>query len=122
HDVHWRGTGHQRAVGTSRRMTAPPVTPVDAATVVLTRQTDDGWECFMVRRHIKSDFAADVFVFPGGKVDDADRTLAAALGTGSGEPEPALYVAAIRELFEEAGVLLAGRGEDRWVELQSDEA
>lgn len=69
----------------------------------------------MVRRPIQSDFAPDVFVFPGGSVHGSDReaevapgvvvpmdTLSplTALGTG-------LRVAAIRELFEEAGVILA---------------
>ncbi|GAC1463884.1 MAG: hypothetical protein PVSMB7_06130 [Chloroflexota bacterium] len=50
-------------------MTPPSrVRPVDAATVILVRDGDP-WECFMVRRHVQSDFAADVFVFPGGKVD-----------------------------------------------------
>jgi 8-oxo-dGTP pyrophosphatase MutT (NUDIX family) len=70
----------------------------------------------MVRRHVQSDFAPDVFVFPGGKVKQEDRTLesdiaraaaqdgATALGTG-------FRAAAIRECFEEAGVLLARRGD-----------
>jgi 8-oxo-dGTP pyrophosphatase MutT (NUDIX family) len=70
----------------------------------------------MVRRHIKSDFAADVFVFPGGKVDPADRDPAMARycvehpgPEAAGDPTlwRALRLAAMRELFEEAGVLLA---------------
>ncbi len=97
-----------------------PVQPVEAATVILVREPSgpsQGWECFMVRRHVRSDFAADVFVFPGGKVDPADRDpgLLEVLATDDGvENDDAggtawlgLRVAALRELFEEAGVILA---------------
>jgi len=97
-----------------------PVQPVEAATVILVREPSDpgcGWECFMVRRHVRSDFAADVFVFPGGKVDPADRDpgFLEVLATDDGvENDDAggtawlgLRVAALRELFEEAGVILA---------------
>jgi 8-oxo-dGTP pyrophosphatase MutT (NUDIX family) len=93
--------------------------PVDAATVILARQPEDApWECFMVRRHVLSDFAADVFVFPGGKVDESDRDPAIADFVRDRtelqrESDPvaslAVKLAAIRELFEEAGVLLAER-------------
>ena len=97
-----------------------PVRPVEAATVIMVREPSDpsqGWECFMVRRHVRSDFAADVFVFPGGKVDPADRdpglleVLAADDGAenwgAGGTAWLGLRVAAVRELFEEAGVILA---------------
>lgn len=97
-----------------------PVQPVEAATVILVRESSDasqGWECFMVRRHVRSDFAADVFVFPGGKVDPADRDpgLLEVLSTDDGVQNDdaggtawfRLRVAALRELFEEAGVILA---------------
>jgi 8-oxo-dGTP pyrophosphatase MutT (NUDIX family) len=80
----------------------------------------------MVRRHVHSDFAPDVFVFPGGKVDPVDRGPelrqclgihhAAATGT-----ELALRAAAIRELFEEAGVLLARRADGTVVDLSERE-
>ena len=55
-----------------------PVTPLDASTVLLIRDSDDGIEVFMVVRHSKADFASGALVFPGGKVDpDADAdTLA----------------------------------------------
>jgi 8-oxo-dGTP pyrophosphatase MutT (NUDIX family) len=77
----------------------------------------------MVRRHVRSEFAPDVFVFPGGSVDAADRDqalgpyLGGPLGAGDEEESSQahwlpLYACAIRELFEEAGVLLA-RQEDR---------
>jgi len=95
--------------------------PVPAATVVLVRRGRSGPEVLLTRRPASMAFAADMYVFPGGRVDpaDADPALAArsvlsaaqaaaALG-GDLEPDLALaaHVAAIRELFEEAGVLLA---------------
>lgn len=93
--------------------------PIAAATVILARQFADApWECFMVRRHVRSDFAADVFVFPGGKVEESDGDPALAQFARDradlqGESDPvtslAVKLAAIRELFEEAGVLLAER-------------
>jgi 8-oxo-dGTP pyrophosphatase MutT (NUDIX family) len=99
-------------------MTAsPPVTPRLSSAVLLLRQnpSDGALEVFMVRRHIQSDFMPDVYVFPGGSVMSSDGEAevtagvcvpndalapATALGTG-------VRVAAIREMFEEAGVLLA---------------
>jgi 8-oxo-dGTP pyrophosphatase MutT (NUDIX family) len=83
----------------------------------------------MVRRHVRSEFAADVFVFPGGKVDpgDTDTGLSPYVRTDSvpaapGVPDEwrwrALEIAAIRELFEEAGVLLAYSGDGEIVSLQ----
>lgn len=71
----------------------------------------------MCRRHIKSDFAPDVFVFPGGKADPKDALHAHLLDCSTPPPTytgeepaigwPAIYIAAIRELFEETGALLA---------------
>lgn len=102
--------------------TRPPATPRDAATVVLLRDTPAGFEVFLVRRHAKSGFMGGATVFPGGKLDDQDRDpriLSRVTGrsgeeTGRVLNEPdaperalALFVAAIRETFEEAGVLLA---------------
>ena len=99
--------------------TIPEARP--AATVVLLRPGPDGLETLLTHRPATMAFAADAHVFPGGRVDpgDADPTLAArsvvspaeaaaALG-GDLAPEVALaaFLAAIRELFEEAGVLLA---------------
>jgi 8-oxo-dGTP pyrophosphatase MutT (NUDIX family) len=91
----------------------------DAATVMLVRDGDEGMEVFMLRRNLNSDFVGGAYVFPGGAVDDADRhedlericqgrsddAASNQLGIPSGGL--AYWVAAIRESFEEAGVLLA---------------
>lgn len=98
---------------------ATPAVPKDAATVALIRDTDAGIEVFLQRRVVGMAFAGGMTVFPGGGVDrrDADTSVA---WTG---PEPAwwgrcfncdpsvataLVCAAVRETFEESGVLLAG--------------
>ncbi len=67
-----------------------------AATVMLLRDTADGVEVFMLRRTQNAAFAGGMYVFPGGKVDAAD-----------GEGDEGYRVAAVRECYEEAGVLLA---------------
>lgn len=94
----------------------------NAATVVLMRDAAEGMEVFMVKRHGLSDVLGGAYVFPGGKLDRADtdpdvlERLGApldALHAALGEPEldistaAGLFVAACRETFEEAGVLLA---------------
>ena len=101
---------------------AAPVTPRRAATVLLLREP--GPEVYAIRRAATMAFAAGMHVFPGGRVDPGDahpdlaarsvltgQDCATALG-GDLDPAGALaaHVAAIRELFEEAGVLLADAG------------
>ncbi len=95
--------------------------PRPAATVVLLRDADGGPEVLLIRRHGLSDVLGGAYVFPGGKLDDADggailgRVDAPAerLHAARGEPElapaaaAALFVAAARETFEECGILLA---------------
>ena len=95
-----------------------PAAPKDAATVIVLREP---FEVFMVRRHSKSGFMAGAYVFPGGKLDDADCDVALhdhalgrspaqcaeSLGEDDLERSTGLFFAAIRETFEEAGVLLA---------------
>src|SRR5437016_4915984 len=102
-------------------MIVPPVQPRLASAVMLLRDkpSGEGIEVFMVRRVISSDFMPDVYVFPGGSVsqDDAAAELAegvcAPVALSSSDPEgrtalgKGVRAAAIRELFEEAGVLLA---------------
>ncbi|HET6606937.1 MAG TPA: hypothetical protein VFG62_09730 [Rhodopila sp.] len=89
----------------------PPATPRPAATVLLLRDGADGLEVFMVVRHHQIDFAGGALVFPGGRVEEADHRLAAQLDALLALDPPTLpfRVAAIRETFEECGVLLARR-------------
>jgi len=110
--------------------------PVDAATVLLLRPClEGGFELFMVRRHAKSKFMAGAYVYPGGKVDSRDchddlesichglsAAQAAEILGGDIEPQRALghFVAAIRETFEEAGVLLATDSNGHMVTLAPD--
>ena len=101
----------------------------DAATVVVIRGHQKSLQLLMLRRHHGHEFMANAWVFPGGSLDDRDGDphlakriagldageAARRLGDGT-EPERALalYVAALRETFEEAGLLLARRcGEDQ---------
>jgi 8-oxo-dGTP pyrophosphatase MutT (NUDIX family) len=103
-----------------------PATPRDSATVALLRD-DAGPQVYMLRRARSMAFAAGAYAFPGGSVDARDRSLGADLGdTWAGPPprewasalgvDPLLAVelvcAAVRETFEESGVLLAGPGPD----------
>jgi 8-oxo-dGTP pyrophosphatase MutT (NUDIX family) len=96
--------------------------PREAATVVLLRDAADGMEVFMVRRHGLSDVLGGAYVFPGGKLDrgDADPEMLERLSAPldvlhAALCEPGLdasaaagfFVAACRETFEEAGILLA---------------
>ncbi|MGE0498205.1 MAG: NUDIX hydrolase [Ramlibacter sp.] len=96
--------------------------PRASASIVLLRDGAAGLEIFLLRRHGLSDVLGGAFVFPGGKVDAADATLDAAahldqpagtLLASLGEPTldqaaaTGLYVAAVREAFEESGVLFA---------------
>ncbi len=90
-----------------------------AATVVVLRDSSAGPEVFMVRRHEGTAFMAGAYVFPGGRVDEGDHQVAAddwcdgvgrarsAIADLDGDASLAYHVAAARELFEEAGVLLA---------------
>ena len=82
----------------------------DAATVIVGRDTSEGLQVFMVRRHADSAFLPDRFVFPGGRVDDADRDAATRRLHGSaGDVDTAYAMTAARETFEEVGLLFADR-------------
>jgi 8-oxo-dGTP pyrophosphatase MutT (NUDIX family) len=82
-----------------------------AATAVILRDGAEGIEAFMVVRHHAIDFASGALVFPGGKVDagDADAAWAELVPEGVSPAARALYVAAAREAFEEAGLMLGRR-------------
>ena len=89
-----------------------PATPRPASTMMLLRDGPAGLETFMVVRHRQIEFASGALVFPGGRMEAADAALAASLA-GAADPLAPFKVAAIREAFEECGVLLAhARGED----------
>jgi 8-oxo-dGTP pyrophosphatase MutT (NUDIX family) len=97
--------------------------PKNAATVILLKnKKSKGFEVFLLKRHEKSSFMGGNFVYPGGRVDRDDGSLEICSfskgitfdeahkilgGTTSPEESFAHWIAAIRELFEEAGVLLA---------------
>jgi 8-oxo-dGTP pyrophosphatase MutT (NUDIX family) len=116
----------------------------DAATVLLLRQQEERLEVLMMRRGSTLSFMAGMWVFPGGRMDEADRSPAALsrvlptsldpvphelcdLGGAAlpGAVATGLRIAACREAFEEAGVLLACTREgeacraDRVARLQS---
>jgi 8-oxo-dGTP pyrophosphatase MutT (NUDIX family) len=108
----------------------PATVPIrNAATVMLVRDGDVGVEVFMLRRTASASFAAGMYVFPGGRVDDADHatelepfcdglddpTASGQLSIESGGL--AYWVAAVRECFEEAGILLAWRRDGGHLDL-----
>ena len=97
-----------------------PADPRDAATVMVLRQAPGGLEVLMLRRTAAMKFAPGAYVFPGGSVDAGDFSpevgwhgpSPADFGALLGCPADlarALVCAAVRETFEESGVLLAGR-------------
>jgi len=110
-----------------------PADPRDAATVMLLRQVAAGLEVYMLRRKSSMAFAPGAYVFPGGSVDarDADEQIAwtgpdaAEWGRIFAAPPAlarALVCAAVRETFEESGVMLAGQSADSVVaDTTSDE-
>jgi 8-oxo-dGTP pyrophosphatase MutT (NUDIX family) len=89
----------------------PDAGPVPAATILIVRDSPAGIEVFMVKRHYQIDFMAGALVFPGGKVETGDYDAGLGEFTCGGEeweaPTRALAAAAIREAFEEAGILFA---------------
>jgi len=86
-----------------------PVVAVPSATAIILRDGGVGIETFMVVRHHEIDFASGALVFPGGKVDPQDSEEAwAEFAPHAGSPsERTFVVAAARESFEEAGLVLA---------------
>lgn len=79
---------------------------IPAATLVTWRDTPAGPRILVVERSSRMAFAAGAIVFPGGRVDQGDRELAATLG----HPHEAAKVTAIRETIEETGVAPALQG------------
>jgi glyoxylase-like metal-dependent hydrolase (beta-lactamase superfamily II)/8-oxo-dGTP pyrophosphatase MutT (NUDIX family) len=87
-----------------------------AATVLLLRDTHDGLEVLMTRRSSKASFVPGAFVFPGGGIDAADGACHAIAQRRAAQNDEALTqaVAAIRESFEELGVLMARHADGSW--------
>ncbi len=98
-----------------------PARPRPASTIVLLRDGGTGCEVLMLRRNRKSGFVPGAYVFPGGRVDAADgedsvlerldgltpEAAAERLGhDGDDPPAIAYYMAALREAFEETGILV----------------
>ena len=85
------------------------VIPRAAATLLLLRDSAAGLEVLMTARHEDSGFAAGALVFPGGKVEVEDRVLRRSCAGCEALDDTALgfRIAAIRETFEETGILLA---------------
>ncbi len=119
----------QLPAGFAESLHAPPATPhvpLPAATVVLLRSGPRGLETLLLQRSRTSGFIPGAWVFPGGRVDDDDARLGQALTNQGVEPEPEpepepkhapepnhtpdedspFRIAALREAFEETGVLL----------------
>jgi 8-oxo-dGTP pyrophosphatase MutT (NUDIX family) len=86
------------------------VTPVPSSTLLLLRERGGRLQVLMITRHDEAGFAAGAVVFPGGKRDEGDAALAVFCRSPGDDAEAAaLRVAAIRETFEESGILLARR-------------
>ena len=107
------------------------VAPRPAATVVIARG-EEAWEALFLKRHHKSGFMANAYVFPGGRVDASDASvgnlsriqgldlekLCSQMEGVSTAVEAASYViAVVRETFEEAGILLARDQDGAWVDF-----
>ena len=88
---------------------AIPVMP--AASAVILRNGSAGIEAYMVVRHHQIDFASGALVFPGGKAEpeDGNELWRHSIAPSGSEPILSFWIAAIRETFEEAGLLLARR-------------
>ncbi len=91
-----------------------------AATVLLLRDGPDGLEVMMTRRSMRASFAPGAYVFPGGGIDAADAQDGPWLQTRPDQDARARTqaVAAIRESFEELGLLLARHADGRWANAQ----
>ena len=124
-------------IATARALASGELTPAEprhASTVVLLRDHPDGMQAYLLRRTMTMAFAAGMYVFPGGSVDPRDESLAesawigpppaqwAGLLTADEQLAKALVCAAVRETFEESGVLLAGSDADSVVDDTTDQS
>jgi len=109
------------------------IVPRDAATIMLVREAAGGMEVLMLRRNLASGWVGGMHLFPGGAVDDSDAApelfarshalddegASRLLGVAAGGL--AFFIAAIRECFEEAGLLLACSRDGTPVDVASAE-
>ena len=84
--------------------TPPPARIREAASILLVREGSEGRRIFWMRRGTRLSFGPGTYAFPGGKVDAADAKVPV---DGAREEDRPFVVAAIREAFEEVGILLA---------------
>ena len=115
-------------------MNQPHVKPRPAATIILARNSTEGVEVLMMQRTTAVDFATGMHVFPGGAVDPTDHhPEIASLCVGLDDQRAsqmlgieqgglAYWIAAIRECFEESGLLLGYRNEQDLVRLHGEDA
>src|ERR1700722_20314386 len=106
--------------------------PRPAATVITVRDGANGYEILMLRRNLNSDFVGGAYVFPGGRVDETDAgARAERLSYGLSDNEAsrrlaldsgglAYYVACLRELFEEVGLLVVCTRDGAPIRLRDD--
>jgi len=109
--------------GFAQSLDEPPAVPAEprpAATIVLMRDAAEGLEILLMRRNRNSGFVPGAYVFPGGRVDGSDGEFASATLVDGLTPEQsaqrlaledpagamAYYMAALREAFEETGILV----------------
>ena len=101
-------------------MTEPvKLVPRPAATLILLRDSPAGPQVLMLQRTQSAVFLGGAYVFPGGSLDAGDSSLASRVrGLDSGPIEPPIeyWIAAVRECFEEAGILIACDVEGRPIE------
>ena len=117
---------------------AQAAVPKESATVILVRSNQaNAWEVFLARRHRNSSFMAEAYVFPGGQVAaaDTDAQLNGHIATPdnfnpqallqddclSPETAQSFFVCAIRETFEEAGVLIARTSSGHFINFDSNQ-
>lgn len=103
---------HRLPPGFAERLDAPPedaADPKPAATAVLVRDADRAPELLLLKRHRAAGFVPGAWVFPGGRVDaaDTDPALVEMVGPVPRGADAGYWLAAVREVFEETGVLLA---------------
>jgi len=116
-----RQKSHNAGMPRSSQLLHPARTypePLPAATVLLLRDGPDGLEVLMTRRAMTASFAPGAYVFPGGGIDAADAQAHAMARHRPGQDARRLTqaIAAIRESFEELGLLLARHAVGRWAD------